>query len=174
MAQKRCGQGKVNILLIMALTHLSTGGGPGAVQECGGRAQCYALLLTVYSTGGGQPSTVQVIEGLTVEKVQLLATGPIFESGWQLWTQLFGQSNEYLYDFISIYEGPFVSIRHSCPVIEVQAPFPGPLSRGTQLGALASFTLTLGLTREISCSQGLNASLMNEKADIYVVDFVFS
>ena len=101
MAQKRCGQGKVNILLIMALTHLSTGGGPGAVQECGGRAQCYALLLTVYSTGGGQPSTVQVIEGLTVEKVQLLATGPIFESGWQLWTQLFGQSNEYLYDFIS-------------------------------------------------------------------------
>ena len=76
----------------MALTHLSTGGGPGAVQECGGRAQCYALLLTVYSTGGGQPSTVQVIEGLTVEKVQLLANGTIFESVWQLWTHLFGQS----------------------------------------------------------------------------------
>ena len=100
MAQKRCGQGKVNILLIMALTHLSTGGGPGAVQECGGRAQCYALLLTVYSTGGGQPSTVQVIEGLAVENVQLLATEPIFESVWQLWTQLFGQSNEYMISFL--------------------------------------------------------------------------
>ena len=60
----------------MALTHLSTGGGPGAVQECGGRAQCYALLLTVYSTGGGQPSTVQVIEGLTVEKSNGWPMGP--------------------------------------------------------------------------------------------------
>ena len=41
---------------------LFKGRGLGAVQECGGRAQCYALLLTVYSAGGGQPSTVQVME----------------------------------------------------------------------------------------------------------------
>ncbi len=50
---------------------LFKGRGLGAVQECGGGAQCYALLLTVYSAGGGQPSTVQVIEVLICNRINL-------------------------------------------------------------------------------------------------------
>ena len=88
----------------MALTHLSTGGGPGAVQECGGRAQCYALLLTVYSTGGGQPSTVQVIEGLTVEKSNGWPMGPYLSlSGSSGPNYLANPTNIYMISFVYIW-----------------------------------------------------------------------
>ena len=55
---RRKGIVKVNILVLHVSKYvmsddLFTGRGPGAVQECGGGAQCYALLLTVYSAGGG-------------------------------------------------------------------------------------------------------------------------
>ena len=45
---------------------LFIGGGPGPVQECGGRAQCDALLLTVHPAGGGQSPTVQVMRSYKV------------------------------------------------------------------------------------------------------------
>ena len=67
---RRKGVVKVNILVLHVSMYvmfmygdLLTGRGPGAVQECGGGAQCDALLLTVHSAGGGQPSTIQVKEG---------------------------------------------------------------------------------------------------------------
>ena len=67
---RRKGVVKVNILVLhvsmyamFIYSDLLTGRGPGAVQECGGGAQCYALLLTVHSAGGGQPSTIQVKGG---------------------------------------------------------------------------------------------------------------